>query len=440
MAHPVDYVLRTLRARLREPRTYLILGSIYGIWIVHPLATLNGWWWLESGGVLWQLRHALIYLFVWGWLGVGMVGVPLYLFAHLARRVSTRSVPGDMLVLGLAWMGIEVIREFLVYGFTWAHLGYLTAPSLALMQHASWGGVYALSALLMAVCVGGVRALLWRQWRRLSYPCALAALAWGSGALLLTTYTPPEPPATLAALHTGLSTRETTRFSGAETTLTQLEEALAAGAEVVLLPENSFPMFELNKNLALRGDPTEGRVPALFARLTALSRAHPDSSIVVGLHIHAPEATYNALLSLAGGEFTSVYRKRVLMPFGEVVPPFLERKHTGTFETGARAQEFAAGGVAATPLLCSEVIYPRLAATPPTPLLLNASNDSLFSHPGVSRTNSTQARFRAVENRAWLVRSVKGGISSIIAPTGAVAARSSAPDTAEVLMVSGAES
>ncbi len=431
MERAVDF----LWARMREPRSYLIAGSLYGVWILFPLTTLHGWWWLTDGGFVWHARFILLWLLA---LAIAIVGGGLipYMIAHLAKRFSSTTVVGDMVIFGLVWCALERLREPLVYGYTWGHLGFGAVVSPALTQHASWGGVYALSFLFAAALVGVVRSVLWGRPHALAWPLGALMLAWGSGLIILTTYQPPEPPAALMALHTGLDTQETMRYSGAEATLKQLEEALAYGAEVILLPENGFPMMELDTELMLRGKPTEGRVLGLFEELLALSRQHPDTTIVIGLHIYEADGTYNALLALRNGIFTSVYRKRVLMPFGEVVPGFLERHHTGVFQAGEREQTFVVGdGIPATPLLCSEVNYPRLASIPHSPLILNASNDSLFDNAGASRMNDIQARFRAVENRAWLVRAVKGGTSSIISPSGAVVTRSREPFEPEILMV-----
>lgn len=56
-------------------------------------------------------------------------------------------------------------------------------------------------------------------------------------------------------------------------------------------------------------------------------------------------------------------------------------------------------------------------------IIIAPSNDGVFTAPGIAATHHTMARMRALESQAYLLRAVRGGRSSIIAPSGDVLAQ-----------------
>ena len=67
--------------------------------------------------------------------------------------------------------------------------------------------------------------------------------------------------------------------------------------------------------------------------------------------------------------------------------------------------------------ICSEVDITPLSAHG-AKLILSPSNDSVFVSKGILSLHHQITRMRALETGAYLLRSTKGGISSIIDPYG----------------------
>ena len=74
-------------------------------------------------------------------------------------------------------------------------------------------------------------------------------------------------------------------------------------------------------------------------------------------------------------------------------------------------------------LVCYEVIFPELAreyVRQGSDLLVNITNDAWFGQSSAPWQHLAMARFRAVENRVWLVRAANTGISALVSPSGKI--------------------
>ncbi len=74
-------------------------------------------------------------------------------------------------------------------------------------------------------------------------------------------------------------------------------------------------------------------------------------------------------------------------------------------------------------LVCFEGIFPELAreyVREGSDLLVNITNDAWFGHSSAPYQHLAMTRFRAVENRIWVVRAANTGISAFIAPSGRI--------------------
>jgi apolipoprotein N-acyltransferase len=144
--------------------------------------------------------------------------------------------------------------------------------------------------------------------------------------------------------------------------------------------------------------------------------------------------------ALARSAAVGRYDKMHLVPFGEYVPlgevlPFMQwftpykkgyecrpGEHWTRFPITARGGRDYTFGC----LICYEDSDPYLArqyvATEPVNFLVNISNDGWFKGTEEHEQHLAICRFRAVEARRSVVRSVNMGISAVIDPDGAVAA------------------
>src|SRR5262249_61083767 len=99
-----------------------------------------------------------------------------------------------------------------------------------------------------------------------------------------------------------------------------------------------------------------------------------------------------------------------------------------------RVRQFTPGGPAelldtdagrAGVLICNEAFYGRLAAErvlAGATWLVNLANDTWVSDPQFSRMALDMVRFRAIEQRRWLVRASTWGPSALVDPAGRVTA------------------
>ena len=142
------------------------------------------------------------------------------------------------------------------------------------------------------------------------------------------------------------------------------------------------------------------------------------------------------------GKFIGRSDKVHLVPFGEYVPlnsllPFVNKLVVGIgdFSEGSIAPISMPDGKLGV-LVCYEGIFPELArqyVKAGSGLLVNVTNDAWFGRSSAPYQHLAMARFRAIENRRWLVRSANTGISALIAPSGTIISSSPVFETAVVV-------
>jgi apolipoprotein N-acyltransferase len=169
-----------------------------------------------------------------------------------------------------------------------------------------------------------------------------------------------------------------------------------------------------------------------YEELLHISRAYPKSTLAIGLHTQKDGAHYNSVILLSGGEVRGVYHKKHLIPFGEYTPrqfePFVPAFEKLTAGDDSQ-DELALGEIPLLMNVCSEAGVMMNEKIPG--IILSPSNDSVFSSKQVGVIHHLFSRMRALEHNAYLLRSSKGGISSIIAPDGKVLTQS--VDSDEIL-------
>jgi apolipoprotein N-acyltransferase len=122
------------------------------------------------------------------------------------------------------------------------------------------------------------------------------------------------------------------------------------------------------------------------------------------------------------------YDKLHLVPFGEYIPL---RKILGFLETVVPIGDFTAGGdytIFTLPtrfsvLICFEDLFPEISrgfVKRGADFLINITNDAWFQKTSSPYQHLAASVLRAVENRAFLVRSANTGISGFIAPSGKI--------------------
>ena len=141
------------------------------------------------------------------------------------------------------------------------------------------------------------------------------------------------------------------------------------------------------------------------------------------------------------GQIVDYYGKIQQVPFAEYVPfwdvPFVKSFFqsvvglSGSWELGRQWTVFhvpvqgKAKTIAFSTPICFEDAFPWVVSTmvrDGAEVLINLTNDSWSRRESSEVQHHVAALFRSVENRVWLVRSTNGGVTSVIDPTGRVAA------------------
>lgn len=139
---------------------------------------------------------------------------------------------------------------------------------------------------------------------------------------------------------------------------------------------------------------------------------------------------YNiALLSQPDGTIGGIYKKVFLIPLGEYIPlgetfPVLYQLSPNSLRlsSGTDLSPLTFKNYTITPLICYEDIKPAFANSSISKnnpdLLVSFANDGWFGESTVPIIHFSEAKFRAVEHRRYMVRAANTGISGFIDPLG----------------------
>ncbi len=418
------------------------LGLVPLLWVMERRPFLSGY-----------LAGLTFYLFTLSWLSIVMTqygGMPLWLAipvrcllaAYLALffggatslscRIASRLGWSPVVVLPVTWVALEWARNYCLTGFPWGALGYALEDRSWVIQSADLWGIYGVTFLVvlgnvsLAVCLARVlkRPLLNQQSFK---PVAAAAvllllnLAYGGWSLSREIVDSGEQ-LNVAVIQGNID--QAVKWSPeyrSETVAKYIRlsmEAASDGVDLVVWPEAATPFYFQ--------DPTP-----LSQKINQLPR-QMDAALLVGSPAYRREEgrvryLNSAFLLDSRGEYLGRSDKVHLVPFGEYVP--LSNILTFVDKMVVGIGDFSPGTLTPLPmnghkmgvLVCYESIFPELARTyvrRGANVLVNITNDAWFGRSGAPWQHLAMARFRAIENRVWLVRSANTGISALIDPTG----------------------
>jgi apolipoprotein N-acyltransferase len=392
----------------------------------------------------------------------------------LVRKLEGSTGLPLILTFPVVWTALEFVRVYFMTGFSWYLLAHTQHNMLPVIQIADLGGAFAVSFLVAVVNVVAFEGLIrWAAVRRAlglgpsaKVSCGGAFLVQlGSAVLLLAAtlaygfwclgYDQFERGPRLALLQANLDQRlriqaersssERARVQWIYFDLCRKAKSLEPRPDLIVWPETSYPIrwaatdgtFELQpeslKHLAEYQDGV--RVAGRDAKTNVLLGLNTDVGHADGKVTH-----YNsALLIDAQGADLRRYDKLHRVPFGEYVPfrdwlPFMNVFSPYDFDysiaVGDGLTRFPFGKYTFGVLVCYEDTDPALArdygvATqdgPPADFLLNISNDGWFNGTSEHEEHLAISRFRAIESRRALARSVNMGISALIDSNGKVLA------------------
>ncbi|MFN0219397.1 MAG: apolipoprotein N-acyltransferase [Hyphomicrobium sp.] len=348
------------------------------------------------------------------------------------------------IALGVA----EWLRGHLFTGLPWNVIGYALTATDTLMQSAALFGVYGLTPL--AVMIFTAPFVLYADARADSRAAPLAAIAaltflplallYVYGAWRLAEPVKMDTAVRLRIVQPSVPQREKwmaehqRRIFDDHLTLTVTNPAGvrdgALGLTHIFWPEAAMPFLPLERPEAL----------------TAIAEALPDDSILItgAIRRESPTAdgkpddpdarSYNSVIVLDHtARPIALYDKIHLVPFGEYLPfdSLLSaiglKKLThglGAFTEGTIPRPILSipGLPRSAALICYEALFPGAivqGAERPR-LLINVTNDGWFGDSTGPRQHFHQARVRAVEEGAPLIRAANNGISAIVDRRGRV--------------------
>lgn len=351
----------------------------------------------------------------------------------LAFALAIRRWGAAALFLGAPfWSALEWAR-LETTGQLWNAIGYSQAYHVLLIQTARWGGVYAVTFLIVFFNGAIAFVILKRNSRALGITTVAVLLAGGlillpnrdspfqeggikndDGAIVVAIQ--PNVPMEIVKSNEDMRKLTARHFEMSESALRQLPDD--GKPRLVIWPES--PM-----NFAYGSDSQLREMIATFARTN-------NTAVLLNSQEVAPnDGIYNsALLINQQGILVARYDKIRLLPFGEYVPlpqwlpgAGLIRAMVGDFTPGTNYRLMPVGPVRAGVFICIESAYPSIArrfTSQGADVLINISNDGYLGPTAVMRQHLANAVFRAVENGRPLLRVTNTGITAFVTPAGEV--------------------
>ncbi len=370
----------------------------------------------------------LAYLILVGYLAC-FFALPVWLAERFRRRTGLSIVVS----LPILWIAFEFLRGILLTGFPWALIGYSQHDNLNLIQSADLLGVYGISGLIIfANCLLSnlLRAVYFLDKtlvpRRAVIIFLLLFVAnWGYGVWCFDQdIDRVDVPVTVGLVQGNIDQsmkwNPENQLSTIQNYLSLSEKAIEEGSQLIIWPESATP-FYLQDPSPLSQSVRQVVVQNNQYLLTGSPAYEYESDDIRYLN--------SAFLLSPEGEFIGRSDKVHLVPFGEYVPlsnllPFVNKLVVGIGDFSPGSIEpirmpYGKIGV----LVCYEGIFPELArqyVKAGSGLLINVTNDAWFGRSSAPYQHLAMTRFRAIENRRWLVRAANTGVSAIIAPSGEI--------------------
>jgi apolipoprotein N-acyltransferase len=386
------------------------------------------------------------------------------------RALDRRHVP-LVIALPVVWTALEFLRAHLMGGFPWYFLAHGQHDFLPIIQFSDITGAWGVSFLVAAV-----NAIIFEWLWSLRTPVRRSILVFQSAVVLLL-FTAllwygswrmehadfrPGPKLALIQGNVEQRIRKDKRDPDEEKRLDALrrleadyqqmtELALQMKPDAIVYPETSY-MHDWHDTDNLDALPEQDRRDIQRLRQVLKQDAHGmvfeghRPLVLLGLNAvqhfpgqEPPRKRYNsALLLSTEGQALGRYDKIHRVPFGEYVPlretfPFMNRFAPYDYDYSIAAGESQAllplGSHRFGVVICYEDTdttlareYVDPAQTRKADFLVNISNDGWFDGTAEHEQHLAICRFRAIETRRSIARSVNMGISAVVDGNGRVLA------------------
>ncbi len=365
-----------------------------------------------------------------GWMALlGLVALAAYLalfsglFALLAAPLWRQGGASVWLGIPAAWVVAEWLRGHFFSGFPWNLAAYSWIDFPGALPLAAWVGPYGVAFFLLLANTALAQGVRHRRW---SVP--LATL--GGIALLLATAARWAVPVT--------DGREVE--APLEVRILQPNIGIMTEFDATWVEQQYQRIFQMSRQAcdsprSLVIWPESGAWPYSYSRDERLRRDLADLAaagcpILMNTSMAGEGGIYNSLLLIDKDGVRGRYDKQHLVPYGEYVPmadwlPFLDKiaRHAGEFLRGAQGAVLPWSLQGLAPAICFEITFPEEVAAQVRrggTLLVTVTNDSWYGDSWAPWQHFRAARFRAAENRRYLVRAAITGVSAVVGPDGSV--------------------
>ena len=397
-----------------SPWRALILGWAAGTAFFYGSCSWLSYSMIHYGGLSTVLAYSLVLLPTF------VVGFFTGVFALLLALAVKKWGHLGLLLAPVFWAALEWFRLF-VTGQLWNALGYSQAYHPAFIQPAKWGGVYAVSFLIVTVNTAILFVLLKRTPRALALAAAVVILV-GCVNVVSSLGAFPEPGSSDPVIDViALQPNVPMELVKSPEELNELMErhwSMSTNA-LKTLPDNSARLViwpESPMNFTYASDQN------FQERLANFTKENHTSLLFNSLEPTLTNGFYNsALLINEEGRLISQYDKIRLMPFGEYVPlpqwlpgASLITGIVGDFTPGEKYTLMPFGNERAGTFICIESAYPWIArrlTSEGADVLINISNDGYLGPTAVMRQHLANVVFRAVENGRPVLRVTNTGIT-----------------------------
>ena len=388
---------------------------------------------------LWWIGNALLVEgndFAWVW-PISVIGLPLLLSSftaatgYIAYKFSDLKKISGFFAFVASYLLMEWMRGNILSGFPWNLFGYMWADIPELVQTVSIGSIYLLTwlTILWAALPGFLIVTKASNKQKIILSVGLIlslALCYGFGSSRIRGY----EVASLENVRVKIvqpNIPQSQKWDRGRMTENFFKHIRLSYPE----DENTNTTYIVWPETALSHWYTQDQTSMNLIR-QALQSYRGKAYLVTGLLRHDAKAqTYSNSIALidSEGTITNIYDKNHLVPFGEFIPlqkwiPIKPVAEFSGFQHGSGAASFKTPeGFRYAPLICYEVIFPGIlsqAEDAKLDFIINVTNDAWYGISAGPHQHFTNARFRAVEEGAPLVRAANTGISALVNPLGEV--------------------
>jgi apolipoprotein N-acyltransferase len=392
------------------------------------------------------------------------------------RYLNQRTTLPLFITLPVVWTAFEFLRAHLISGFPWYFLAHTQHELLPMIQISDLAGAYGLSALMAAGNAVVFEMLLqWEWFRQLIEPgrppelsrvnlrVQASVVLASFGVCLVYGFLRIEhanfrtgPRVLLIQSNVPQQIRDeawSNQGNTAVDVMSRYVELTESGLkdkpkpDLIVWPESSLPevWIQLAQGFPHHLYPNAAAVAdRTHAKATKLAQGWGADFLVGGTFADVEDIDHetrfnSSLLIRREGKFDGRYDKIHLVPFGEFLPFRKQFKWMKFFspydyeysvDPGTSLKRFKLANDTFGVLICYEDTDPTLArqyahAGPDGPaanFLVNVSNDGWFDGTSEHEQHLATCRFRAVETRRAIARSVNMGVSAVIDGNGKIIA------------------